>query len=146
MFQDKIHQMCTHFGIREKEIPKVLIYTKGLMYVPLIGLFGISYRYRPIKTFMKSTTGLRLSSHIKQKYPEKYKKIETFVQSKIAKIASSKIIMKIPNTLGMKSLHFTEAFFESIILNKCIVPVTLPLTFMTSIYFVKHNRQNDSDN
>ena len=138
MFKEKIRSVCTYYGIQEKDIPKVLIYTKVLTYIPFtMGLF-LCYRYRPASLFLKSQTGSRWIQNIRAKYPEKYKKTDLFIKDKIKKVSESKIAMFIPKTIGLKTSRFTKSFVETIILYKLSLPITLPICFFGSLALVKN--------
>lgn len=137
----KIEDVCKYYQIQEKMIPKVLIYTKVLTYVPFTFCLVGCYAFRPTKLFLRSTYGIKMVDHLKTKYPQRYEKVNNFVHTKIKKISESKVAMFIPKVVGLQANRFTKSFLETIIIYKITLPITVPMCFLSAIYLVK-NKHN----
>jgi hypothetical protein len=117
----------------KKDVPKVLLYTKIMTYIPFtIGLVAC-YKYRPAKIFVESIKSKAMIQYIKNRWPTQYKKTNSYIQTKLYKISESKVAMYIPKFIGLRTKRFTKSFVESIILYKMSLPLTLPLCFFGSL-------------
>lgn len=141
----KINDVCKYYQIQEKMIPKVLLYTKVLTYVPFAFCLVGCYTFRPTKLFIRSVYGIHLMNHVKTKYPQRYEKVNNFVHTKIKKISESKVAMFIPKTIGLQANRFTKSFLETIIIYKITLPITLPLCFLSAICLVKNKHYVKED-
>ena len=127
------------YNIEKSDVPKLLITYKIIATSSYIMTFAICYRYKPFSTLVKTPYGIKFNSYVINKYPATHNKFINMKNNLIIKASNNKYIKKIPESIGLKSKLFMEAFIENTIFAKLTIPLTLPLYFYLSALYIKRD-------
>jgi len=128
------------YKIEKSDVPKLLITYKIIATTSYIATLAICYRYKPFSAFLKTPSGIKFNSYVINKFPTAHNKFIIMKNNLITKASTNKYIKKIPESVGLKSKIFMEAFIENTIFVKLTIPFTLPLYFYLSTFYIKRDK------
>eukprot|EP01012_Entosiphon_sulcatum_P036256 TRINITY_DN4616_c0_g1_i1.p2 TRINITY_DN4616_c0_g1~~TRINITY_DN4616_c0_g1_i1.p2 ORF type:complete len:173 (+),score=35.45 TRINITY_DN4616_c0_g1_i1:209-727(+) len=123
-------------GLETRDIPRALIYFKGLNYGLWIGGIAVCYRFQPLRSIFRRPGPKRFKEWLQFKYPKVFARGEAYVVSKSYQLAQSRFFKPLPDSLGLNAREFALALAENIVLYKATMPVHLPMQFWFIMYCI----------
>lgn len=140
-----IHDYFKKHGVDEKDVPSALLFYKGLGFGITAATYGLCYRYRPLHYGIQHYPLKNINIWLKTTYPQRYQQMETFVKTKTTTISKWRYFKPIPPFFGLDTKRATVAIGETLVVNKLTDPITIPLTFIMTVNYMKNkNHKNGS--
>lgn len=126
-------------GIESKDIPRGIIYFKGLSWLTWSGTFVLCYRVQPLRKFAQTAMAKNGLQRLEQTFPNAYRKCEQGILNTTQKLSQSKFFKPIPHMFRLSSRQFASALCENLVLYKLLLPIFIPLQLYTTVQLLHHH-------
>jgi len=138
---DWLKRRLMSWGIKGKDVPQavgVFLMVKWGLYV---GGLAACVKFQPLRTLARRPFAQRQLFRLKQRFPERYERIEKQTLAVAERVAQSPYVRPMPTWMGVDSKNFVFALAENTVLYKLLFPVYVPTTlYLISRAYIKDNR------